>query len=169
MDKHPDKDTQSQIIAMKALVLSLRGQVISGRQLISKAIHIAPDQADLWRCMAKHLLNHHSAAFSTSAANCAQKAAGLCQNDSSDLLSIVGLCLLNGSDKNKAKMAAIKAIHCYPENPEPWSVLTAASKALENNDKNNSVERIVEITKAVVENDGFNKINNPLREWIKNL
>ena len=30
-----------------------------------------------------------------------------------------------------AKRAAIKAIHCYPQNLEPWSVLLAAEAALD--------------------------------------
>ena len=35
-----------------------------------------------------------------SAANCAQKSAGLCQDDTSSMMSLVGFCLLNGADKN---------------------------------------------------------------------
>ena len=33
--------------------------------------------------------------------------------------------------KQAAKRAAIKAIHCYPQNLEPWSVLLAAEAALD--------------------------------------
>ena len=91
--------------------------------------------------MAVHLLNYHretEARLLASAANCAQKSAGLCRDDSSSMMSLVGFCLLNGADKMSktykmavvaAKRAAIKAIHCYPQNLEPWSVLLAAVDA----------------------------------------
>ena len=106
-----------------------------------KAIHTSPEDAELWKAMAVHLLNYHretEARLLASAANCAQKSAGLCRDDSSSMMSLVGFCLLNGADKMSktykmavvaAKRAAIKAIHCYPQNLEPWSVLLAAVDA----------------------------------------
>ena len=46
-------------MAMKALVMTLQGNPVGARQLISKAIHSSPEDADLWKAMAIHLLNYH--------------------------------------------------------------------------------------------------------------
>ena len=90
------------------------------------------------------------------AAKCAVKAAGLYRGDSSSMMSLVGLCLVNGSEK-EAKRAAIKAIHCYPQNLEPWSVLLSTNAAN---------QRILQNAKAVM-NSEENK--QDLQEWIKQL
>ena len=50
---------KADIVAMKALVMTLQGNPVGARQLISKAIHSSPEDADLWKAMAIHLLNYH--------------------------------------------------------------------------------------------------------------
>lgn len=156
MDQHK---TQADIIAMKALVMTLQGQADQAQRLISKAIHTSPGDAALWKCMSLHLLNYHkNRAAASSASACAQKSAGLCRDDSSSMMSLVGLCLLNGPEqtmKAEAKRAAIKAVHCYPQTLEAWAVLVAAT------DEN---PRILQSAKAMA---AFSK-NEPLIDWINN-
>ena len=164
---------------------------MGARQLLSKAIHVSPEDADLWKAMAVHLLNYHretEARLLASAANCAQKSAGLCCDDSSSMMSLVGFCLLNGAGKSTrkatktsieaAKRAAIKAIHCYPQNLESWSVLLAAEAALDGenddmpaSDKGNRRMRLLQNAKAVMHLAATSPPQNTqtaLLDWIKN-
>ena len=76
------------------------------------------------------------------------------ETSSMDMMSLVGLCLVD-CDPALAKKAAIKAIHCYPQNPEPWSVLLA-------------VEKDSEQKKRVLQNATALCVSNqPLHTWIQ--
>lgn len=158
MDKHKD-NKKAEIIAMKALVMTLQGQPVAARRLISKAIHQNPQDGSLWKCMAIHLIQNHqdSTQLSCSAANCAQKAAMFFSDlqESSALMSLVGLCSLNGGNPSMAKRAALKAAHCYPQKLEPWSVLYAASEASE------SKARVLATLKSLIQPD------STLSDWVQ--
>lgn len=130
MDKHAEN---ADIVAMKALVQTLQGNSEKAKILFSKALHKNPQDPELWKAMALHLLNNLQ--LYSSAAKCAQKSAGLLEGSSMEMMSLVGLSLAD-FDRTKAKKAAIKAIHCYPQNPEPWSVLLAVEEEEGSEQKN---------------------------------
>ena len=107
---------------MKALVTTLQGDPVGARVLISKAIHQTPDNWELWRLMAIHILNHHPSEplLRPAAAHCAQKSAMMNQDaslslstsksssSSASMMSLVAL-LHTVMDKDLARKAAIKA------------------------------------------------------------
>ena len=157
MDKHPEN---ADIVAMKALVQTLQGEPTKAKILFSKALHKNPQDPELWKAMALHLLNNLKA-FS-SASKCAQKSAELSAGSSSsmDMMSLVGLCLVD-CDPSLAKKAAIKAIHCYPQNPEPWSVLLLLAGM--EKDSEQKKRRVLQNALALCVS------NQPLHTWIQNL
>lgn len=153
MDKTGLAMDNEDIVSMKALLMAVQGNGLGARRLISKAIHRSPSKAGLWKVMAIHLLNYHSSTLSGSASRCAQKSI---QNSASlETMSLVGLCLLN-VDKKLASKEAIKAIHCYPQNLEPWSVLLAACPA---------EAKIKRMVKAVA----CTSDNKSLIEWVHTM
>ena len=71
-------------------------------------------------------------------------------------MSLVGL-LHTVMDKNLARKAAIKAIHCYPQNLEPWSVLLTAALP------EDQAKRALQNAQAVMPLSD----NQPLQQWLQ--
>jgi Tfp pilus assembly protein PilF len=162
MDK---KSSKADIVAMKALVMALQGNQITARHLISRAIHVTPQDAGLWKAMTVHLLNHDKKTkVSSAAAKCAQKAASLYQSSSTsssvEMMSLVGLCLLN-VDQKSARREAMKAVHSHPQFVETWSVLVASWSPGDNH-----AQKIVANAKIIAANDSNSNSSLALQQWL---
>ena len=90
--------------------------------------------------------------------------------------------MLNGADKCTSKMAtvaakraAIKAIHCYPQNLEPWSVLLAAVDAAAVGDDTVPDEAEAAKRRRLLQNAhavmhlSLPPAPNTLSDWIRNI